>query len=161
VWAGIVDGCLVGPHVLPHLLTGNHYRDFLLHDLPKLLEDEPLAVRPRMWYMHDGAPTHFSRAVRDVLNNTYHDRWVGRGEPTAWPPRPPDLNPLDFYLLGHQKSLVYAALLDKEEALHHCIVDACQTIRSYPGIFELMRRSMMRRVDACIESHGEYSEHLL
>jgi hypothetical protein len=62
--------CLVGPHVLPHGLTGNHYRDFLLHDLPKLMEDVPLAVRARMWYMHDGAPAHFSCAVRDVLNNT-------------------------------------------------------------------------------------------
>jgi hypothetical protein len=61
------DG-LVGPHVLPHRLTGNHYRDFHLHDLPKLLEDVPLAVRARMWYMHDGAPAHFSRAMRDVLN---------------------------------------------------------------------------------------------
>jgi hypothetical protein len=70
--------------------------DFLLHDLPKLLEDVPLAVRTRMWYIHDGAPAHFSRAVRDVLNNTYHDRWIGRGGTTAWPPRLPNLNPLGF-----------------------------------------------------------------
>jgi hypothetical protein len=49
-------------------------------------------------YMHDGAQVHFSRAVRDVLNNTCHDRWIGRGGPTAWPKRSPDLNPLDFYL---------------------------------------------------------------
>jgi hypothetical protein len=63
-----VGNCLVGLHVLPHRLTGNHYRDFLLYDLPKLLEDVPPAVRAQMWYMHDGAPAHFSRAVRDVLN---------------------------------------------------------------------------------------------
>jgi hypothetical protein len=56
----IVGDCFVGPHVLPHRLTGSHYRDFLLHDLPKLLEDVPLAVGARMWYMHDGAPAHFS-----------------------------------------------------------------------------------------------------
>jgi hypothetical protein len=73
VWAGTVDNCLVGPHVLPHRLIGNHCQDFLLHDLPKLLEDVPLAIRARMWYMHDGAPAHFSHAVRDVLNNTCHD----------------------------------------------------------------------------------------
>jgi hypothetical protein len=73
VWAGIVSDCLVGPYVLPHRLTGNHYQDFLLNDLPKLLEDVPLAVRARMWYMHDGASAHFSRAVGDVLNNTHYD----------------------------------------------------------------------------------------
>jgi hypothetical protein len=38
VWTWIVGDCIVGPHVLPHRLTGNHYRDFLLHDLSKLLE---------------------------------------------------------------------------------------------------------------------------
>jgi hypothetical protein len=42
------------------------------------------------------------RAVRDVLNNTYHDRGTGRRGPTPWPPRStPDLNPLEFYQWGH------------------------------------------------------------
>jgi hypothetical protein len=102
---------IIGQYVLPHRLTGNHYRDILLHDLPKLLEVVPLAVRARVWYMHDGAPAHFSRVVRDVLNNTYHDRWIDRGGPTAWPPRSPDLNPLHFYLWGHLKPLRMQLLL--------------------------------------------------
>jgi hypothetical protein len=53
------------------------------------------------------------------------------------------------------KSLVYAAPVDNEEALHHPIVDASKTVRIYPGIFERMRRSMMKLVEACIESHGD------
>jgi hypothetical protein len=129
--------------------------------MPKLLEDVPLAVRARMWYVHDGAPTHFSRAVRDVLNNTDHDQWKGRGEPIAWSPPSPDLNPQDFYLWRHLKSLVYVAPVDNEEALHHCIVDASQTIRNYLCIFEQMQRSMMRRVEACTRSRGGHSEHIL
>jgi hypothetical protein len=28
--------------------------------------------------MYDGVPTHFSRAVGDVLSNTYHERWIRR-----------------------------------------------------------------------------------
>jgi hypothetical protein len=64
LWAKIVCDCLVGPHVLPHQPSGNHYWDFLLHDLAKLLEDVPLAVRVWMWYIDDGAPAHFSCAVR-------------------------------------------------------------------------------------------------
>jgi hypothetical protein len=47
--------------------------------------------------------------------------------------------------VGAAKTLVYAAFVDNEEALHHRILDACQTIRNYPGIFERMRRSMSRR----------------
>jgi hypothetical protein len=160
VWAGIVGDCLVGPHVMPHRLSGNHYRDFLSHDLPKLLEDVELTLTARMWYMHNGGPAHFSRAVRGVLNSTYHDRWIGRGEPTAWPPRSPDLNPLDFYLWGHLNILVYAPPVENQEALHHRIVDAYQTMHNYPGNFERMRRSMMRRVEACIDSHGWHFEHI-
>jgi transposase len=80
---------------------------------------------------------------------------------TAWPPRSPDFNPLDFNLWEHLKTLVYAAPVDSEEALHHRIVDACQTIRDYFGIFERMRRSMMTRVEASIESHGGNFDHLL
>jgi hypothetical protein len=109
--------------------------------------------------MHDGASAHFSRAVRNVLNNSYHDRWIDRGGPTAWPPcSTPDLNPLDFYVRGHLNTLVYAALVDNKET--HGIVDACQTISNYPGISARMWRSMMRRVEAFIESHKEHFEHL-
>jgi hypothetical protein len=39
VWAGTVGNCFVGPQVLPHRLTDNYYRNFLFHDLPKLLKD--------------------------------------------------------------------------------------------------------------------------
>jgi hypothetical protein len=45
VWAGIVHDCVVGQQVLSNRLIGSHYRDFLLHDLPKLIENIPLAVR--------------------------------------------------------------------------------------------------------------------
>jgi hypothetical protein len=71
---GTVGDCSVAP------LTSKHSRDFLLYDLTTLLETVPEAVRARMWYMHNGAPAHFSRAVRDVLSNAYQDWWIGRGE---------------------------------------------------------------------------------
>jgi hypothetical protein len=94
-----------------------------------------------MWYMREGAPCY----------GRCHDRWMGRGGPTAWPPRStPHLNPLDFYLWGH----LNAAPVDNEETLQHRSVDACQTIRNCPVIFARMRRSMIRRIEACTESHG-------
>jgi hypothetical protein len=119
VLAGIAGYFLVSPYVLPHRLTGNQCRDFLLHYLLNLLEGVPLAVRARMQYVHDGAPVHFSRSVRDVPSNTSHVWWIGRGEPTAWLPLSPDLNSIGFYLWGHLKTIVYAAPVDNEETLHH------------------------------------------
>jgi hypothetical protein len=39
-------------------------------------------------------------------------------------------------------------------------VNAGQTLRNYPSIFVHMRRAMMRRVEACTESHGGNFERL-
>jgi hypothetical protein len=66
-----------------------------------------------------------------------------------------------FLPVGALRTLAYAAPVDNEEALHRRIVDACQTIHNCPGIFAQIRRSMMRRVEACTESHGGHFEYLL
>jgi hypothetical protein len=109
-----------------------------------------------MWCMQDGAPAHSSRALRDVLSKTRHDRGTGTGGPTAWPPRStPCLNPLEFYLWEH----LNPAPVDHEEA--NCIVDSCLTIRNCRGISVRMRGSVMRRVEARTESQGGHFEHLL
>jgi hypothetical protein len=54
---------------------------------------------------------------------------------------------------------ITVAPVDREEALHHHIVNASQNIRNYLRIFELVRRPKMRRANAFIESHGGYFEH--
>ncbi|EFN63727.1 hypothetical protein EAG_00069, partial [Camponotus floridanus] len=77
--------------------------NFLEESLPELLEDVPLATRNAMWFMHDGAPAHFSRIAREFLTATYGDRWIGRGGSHLWPARSPDLNPLDYFLWGYLK----------------------------------------------------------
>lgn len=97
VWAGIVNGVLVGPHILPDRLRGENYLAFLQNDLPGLLEDVPLNIRQDMWLLQDGAPAHFGREVREFLDTTFENNWIGRGGPVAWPPRSPDLNPCDFF----------------------------------------------------------------
>jgi hypothetical protein len=58
--------------------------------------------------------TWWHRAVRDVLRNTYHNRWMRRGGLTACPPSSPVLINLDFYRWGH---------LRIERARHHHIVN--------------------------------------
>ena len=69
VRAGIIDGHLIGTHVLPYRLTGLRCLIFLQEILLELLADFPLAVRP--WLQFDGAPAHFSRAVREHLDQTW------------------------------------------------------------------------------------------
>ncbi|EFN62709.1 hypothetical protein EAG_00046, partial [Camponotus floridanus] len=61
----------IGPFELPARVTGEIYRHFLVEDLPGLLEDMSLAERRAMWYQHDGAPPHYARGTREILNEMY------------------------------------------------------------------------------------------
>lgn len=161
IWAGIVGDRLLGPHVLPNRLTGEEYERFLENNMPDFLDDVPLITRRQLHFMHDGAPPHFSTVTRMYLDRTFTGRWIGRGGPIAWPPRSPDLNPLDFYLWGHLKSLVYSSPVNDVDTLRNRLVAGCETIRSAPGIWERVRQSMSRRCEACITARGEQFEHLL
>jgi len=51
---------------------------------------------------------HFSLITRQYLNDHFPGKWIGRNGPVEWPPRSPDLNPIDFYLWGHVKSEVFS-----------------------------------------------------
>ncbi|CAH1372602.1 unnamed protein product, partial [Tenebrio molitor] len=51
----------------------------------------PLAYRINDWFQQDGAPPHFSRNVREILDNQYPQRWIGRGGPHHWSAGSPDL----------------------------------------------------------------------
>lgn len=161
VWAGIVNNQLLGPCFLPPRLNGPLYLNFLQNDLIDLIDDVPLAVLPRMWYLHDGAPPHFFREVRDHLNNVFPYRWIGRGGPVAWPPRSPDLNPMDFYFWSHLKSLVYQTEAENVEDLMNRIVGAGNLIRQQPNIFQNVMRNWVRRAQLCVEVGGRNFEHLL
>src|SRR5678816_1393934 len=63
IWAGILhDHVLI--FELPPRLNGIIYLNFLKHELRTLFDDVPLQLRQNMWFMYDGAPAHFSAAVR-------------------------------------------------------------------------------------------------
>ena len=63
-----------------------------------------LRIRRRhMLFQLDGAPPHWGLQVCALLNDTFLERRIGRGGPAAWPPRSPDINPLDCFLWGYVK----------------------------------------------------------
>lgn len=161
VWLGVLGDHLIGPHILPRKLNGRRYLRFLRRHLPGLLEDVPLEQRQNLWYMHDGAPAHFAAAVRRHLTRRYGQRWIGRGGPVPWPPRSPDLNPLDFCVWGHLKTEVYSTPVNTVEELEQRVVHACQEFRNDPGVFERIRHSLQRRTQYCIQMQGRHFEHLL
>jgi hypothetical protein len=101
VRAGFMHNKFTGPFFFSgKTVTRSSYLDILeLYALPQL--------PPQTILQQDGTPSHFFQHVRNRLDREMAGRWIGRGEPIAWPPRSSDLTPLDFFLWGCLKNIVY------------------------------------------------------
>ena len=107
-WCGIVGDHVIGPYLCEVRLTGQVYANFLQNVLPQLMEDVPLHVRMNMWMQHDDALPHYALCSRQVMDEIFDEKWIGRGGPVAWPPRSSDLTLPDFFLWGFVKERVMA-----------------------------------------------------
>ncbi|CAK1550166.1 unnamed protein product [Leptosia nina] len=56
----------------------------------------------------DGATAHTARASMDLLRENLPQKLISRFGDIPWPPRSPDLTPMDFFLWGYLKERVYA-----------------------------------------------------
>lgn len=158
VWIGLLGNDIIGPHFLPRILNAENYANFCENILPTFLEDIPLLQRQSIVYQHDGAPAHYSRNVREILNRRFPNKWIGRGGPTSWPPRSPDLNPIDFWLWGYLKNEVYKVLPNNEDDVIVRIYGALTQITN--ETIGRVENNFLRRLHACIEQNGEHFEHL-
>ena len=161
IWCGIIDDLLIGPHIFERRLTGEIYENFLRHELPRLLRDVPVHTKERMILQQDGAPPHSSRQVKEYLDTAFPEKWIGRGGPHQWPARSPDLTPLDFFLWGHMKSLVYKEKPESRDDLILRIMDAAEQIRIDKPMLKRVTTSVLDRARKCIECGGCHFEHLL
>lgn len=158
VWCGIVDRKIIGPYFIDGALNGQKYANFLDTTLPELLENVTLERRRGMWYQHDGCPAHFSRNAQEILNRDYHNRWIGRGGPVAWPARSPDLTCLDFYLWGKLKNICYERPPTTADDMRQRIIAACNQISTQE--LEAVEVSFSNRLHKCLEANGHQFEHL-
>jgi len=79
-------------------------------------------------FQQNGAPPHFHRDVTTFLDENFPRHWVGRGGPTAWPPRSSDLTPLDFFAWGFIKDAEYRRKVRDLADLRQRIIEAVELI---------------------------------
>ncbi|GBN36511.1 hypothetical protein AVEN_10573-1 [Araneus ventricosus] len=82
---------------------------------------------------------------------------IGCGGCVEWPPRSPDLNPLDFSLWGYIKQRLYATPPPTLQELRNSITDACASVS--PAMLYNVQREVQSRVQMCIVVEGHYFEH--
>jgi hypothetical protein len=75
--AGIAGDTLLRPYFLAPHLTGAVYHIFPQNFIPELLQGVDLhTTMSYLWFMHNGAPAHFSLAVREFLNKVFPGQWI-------------------------------------------------------------------------------------
>ncbi|GFU69719.1 uncharacterized protein TNCV_1221071 [Trichonephila clavipes] len=105
-----------------------------------------------LWFQQDGATCHTARATIDLLKDTFGDRLISRFEPVNWPPRSCDLTPLDYFLWGYVKSLIYA---DKRQTLDHLEDNIRRVIADIrPQMLEKVIENRTSRLDYIRASRG-------
>ncbi|GFY09527.1 uncharacterized protein TNCV_4322061 [Trichonephila clavipes] len=110
-------------------------------------------------FQQDGATCHTARATIDLLKDTFRDRLISRFGPVNWPPRSCDLTPLDYFLWGYVKSLVYA---DKPQTLDHLEDNIRRVIADIrPQMLEKVIENWTSRLDYIRASRGSPMPEIL
>ncbi|GFY13566.1 putative LOC100569746 [Trichonephila clavipes] len=103
-------------------------------------------------FQQDGATCHTARATIDLLKDTFGDRLISRFGPVNWPLRSCDLTPLDYFLWGYVKSLVYA---DKPQTLDYLEDNIRRVIADIrPQMLEKVIENWTSRLDYIRASRG-------
>ncbi|GFV04000.1 uncharacterized transporter slc-17.2 [Trichonephila clavipes] len=111
------------------------------------LHPEKLTVWCALW-----AGGIIDRATIDLLKDTFGDRLISRFGPVNWLPRSCDLTPLDYFLWGYVKSLVYA---DKPQTLDHLEDNIRRVIADIrPQVLEKVIENWTSRLDYIRASRG-------
>ncbi|GFV55442.1 DUF4817 domain-containing protein [Trichonephila clavipes] len=121
---------------------------------PKVYVETPLHPEKltELWFKQDGATCHTARATIDLLKDTFGDRLISRFGPVNWPPRSCDLTPLEYFLWGYVKSLVYA---DKPQTLDHLEDNIRRVIADIrPQMLEKVIENRTSRLDYIRASRG-------
>lgn len=113
-----------------------------------------------MFFQQDGAPAHNAIIVRRHLDQIFPNRWIGTFGVIPWLARSPDLTPLDFFLWGYLKTVVYADPPVNLQDLKNKIQTACD-ILSEDQIKAATSTEFLRRLESCLEHDGENFEQFI
>ncbi|GFU23981.1 transposase [Trichonephila clavipes] len=155
VWCALWAGGIIGPYFFKNdeghnvTVNGDRYRAMTTNFFIPELNNHDVQ---ELWFQQDGATYHTARATIDLLKDTLGGRLISRFGPVNWPPRSCDLTPLDYFLWGYVKSLVYA---DKPQTLDHLEDNIRRVIADIrPQMLEKVIENWTSRLDYIRASRG-------
>ena len=148
---------LIGPVFIDGPLTSENYLELLNTTIfPYIVSlHSSQMIAKELFFQHDGDPLHFGTQVRESLNENMPDRWIGRRGTIDWPPRSPDLTPIDYFLWIYMKNKVYKRKFRKMEELKSRIKEEFDALKSNKPMLKRIASSINTRVSECIKQNGE------
>ena len=158
VWCAMSSNCIIGPYFFDvDTVKGTDYLKMLNEYFLPILRNKRIVRTIR--FQQDGAPPHYATTVRKWLNDTFPGRWIGRRGPIEWAPRSPDLTPLDFYLWGYVKQVVYKETIHDLNDLRQKIIEAVNSINT--KIISSVFLNLKKRLQKVKDVSGGHIEHLM
>lgn len=158
-WVALFGGRIWGYHIYAENLNSDLYVRILEENVVRSLDDMPLAQTPNIFFQNDGAPAHNARVVATLLNQNFRENWMGTNGPIRWPPRSPDLTPLDYFFWGYLKNEIYKNRSNNIEDLRRNFENCIQNVSNLSILNAT--RAVRRRCEKCLAQNGRQFEHLL
>ncbi|CAM1299642.1 Uncharacterised protein r2_g956 [Pycnogonum litorale] len=155
VWCGLSSKGLIGPFFFDATVTGPIYLNLLQQSVMPCIRND--FKDEDVYFQQDGAPPHYHRDVRSFLDGVLPNRWIGRRGFVEYPPRSPDLTPLDFFLWGYLKDKVYATKPATVAELRNAIEHECSQIPR--EFFHNVCDSIAWRCQQCLDQNGRHFEN--
>ena len=106
-----------------------------------------------------GATCHTGNDTIASLRKTFDENIISRNGSVNWPPRSCDLTPLDYFLWGYVKSLIY---VDKPENIEALEANITRVIRGIPAnMFEKVVENWAHRMGNLRVSRGKHLKEII
>ena len=155
-WCGLWAGGIIGPYFIRNAegvrvtANGARYRAMINEFLLPKTQDIGISD---LWFQQDRATCHTAGETIDLLKENFHEQIISRNGPVNWPPRSFDLTPLDYFLWGYVKSLVY---VNKPQSIDALEANITQVIKGIPAdMFERVLENWIQRMDHVRASWGQ------
>ncbi|CAK1590500.1 unnamed protein product [Parnassius mnemosyne] len=164
VWAAMSAHGIIGPYFLEDgrgralTVTSQRYVAMIQDFFTPELQNFP-GFNTRTWFQQDGATAHTSNVAMPVVRQLFPNKVISRRGDIPWPPRSPDLTPMDFFLWGYLKTKVYKTNPRTIDVLKENIQ------REMANITELTCHAVMdnfkRRLQECRDRNGLHLDDVI
>lgn len=164
VWAALSARGIIGPYFYEdqrgHAVTVNteRYIAMLRNFFTPALQNFN-GFNQRSWFQQDGATCHTSNDSLIAVREIFGQKLISKRGDINWPPRSPDLSPMDFFLWGYLKSKVFNTNPASLEELKERISEEMQNIsqNTYKAVIE----NFCSRLQQCRDEQGSHMDDVI